>query len=65
MSRWGDWFDDMFSRPALEYPTSSVIFNGGHTPSDTATQFVCPGKCEGCRKCWDMKAGQTVMFEEH
>jgi len=65
MSRWGDWCDNMFSSPTLEYPTSSVIFKGGHTPSNTATRFVCPGKCEGCRKCWGLNVGQTVMFEEH
>jgi hypothetical protein len=64
MSRWGDWkYPWFFGQP--QYPTSSVIFKGGVTPPENATQFICPGKCEGCRKCWDLKVGQTVMFKEH
>jgi hypothetical protein len=64
MSRWDNWYEHMFPG-SPEYPTSSVIFKGRATPPENATQFICPGECEGCRKCWGLKAGQTVMFKEH
>jgi hypothetical protein len=27
--------------------------------------FECPGKCETCRKCWNLKKGENVVIKKH
>lgn len=27
--------------------------------------FICKGACDKCRKCWNLKAGQMVVFHKH
>lgn len=29
------------------------------------TYFLCPGKCDTCKHCWDMKNHNVVMFIKH
>ena len=26
---------------------------------------VCPGSCENCKKCWELRKGQSVIFNQH
>lgn len=65
LSRWSTWNFAAFYDNKQEYPESMVVFKGESTPEETPDQFLCPGKCEGCRRCWGMKPGETVMIEEH
>lgn len=64
ISRWDQWkYQDVASSVRL-YPQAHIVRKG--TPVIlTDRQFICPGKCEGCRKCWEMKAGDAVFFHEH
>ena len=65
LSRWNTWKATAFYDNRKEYPESEIVFKTEHTPEEDKNQFLCPGECEGCRRCWGMKPGQTVMFEEH
>jgi len=62
VSGWPGYRTKAFDRLEDIYPTSWVTFKGETSPLYT---FPCPGKCEGCRKCWGLKAAEQVEFKEH
>lgn len=47
-------------------PVALVKLNG--RPDDCRTgpdPFICPGNCRQCHQCWDMTAGDQVLFHQH
>ena len=63
LSGWPDYRRDQWAFAAGVYPIAWVnLEEGGET---FLGSFKCPGKCESCRHCWGMVAGECVEFEEH
>lgn len=61
------WPQDLSYEPFRSgYPMSWFIPHGAQ-PEDRVPKnaFQCPGKCETCRKCWNAKVGDNIVFHEH
>ena len=51
-----------------EFPVAYVRFKDGHTAAPV-NAYHCSGNCTECAKtddgCWNLKAGEAVVFDEH
>lgn len=62
VSGWPGYRASLFEEIRRNYPVAWTHLKG---QTSMAGAFQCPGKCEACRYCWGMKAGNTIEFKEH
>lgn len=63
LSAWGDGF-----RPENPHklPVAEVLFAGETPQKYGATEAdICAGSCENCKKCWNLKKNEKVVFKLH
>ena len=63
VSGWPGYRSETFKQLRDLYPASWVRLKGGEEA--TGVVLECPGKCEGCRRCWGLETHTTVEFKEH
>lgn len=65
LSAWGDWIPDNPNN----LPVAYIRFRKGDTPGIPEKAKACPKFCGDCVmtgcSCWDMKPGESVVFDEH
>lgn len=61
-SAWGDDFkiDNPYS-----FPVAYVRFKDSENKSIPETAAECSGDCTNCLQCWNIKAGESVVFNKH
>lgn len=62
-SHWDKWFevDNPFG-----FPETYVRFKAERlNPRLPEGAYECPGHCPTCLKCWALRGGETVIFNEH
>lgn len=61
-SAWGDDFkvDNPYS-----FPVAYVRFNNSENKSIPKSAVECSGDCTNCLQCWNIKSGESVVFNKH
>jgi len=62
LSYWNDW-----GNPALTPSFASAWYRDPAKPDPRIPKNAkhCSGSCETCSLCWNMKPGQSVVFDKH
>lgn len=64
ISRWPDMpLERAFKRYSYSWMRPRKGCPSGYRIPENARE--CPGNCESCSLCWDMKAGEHVVFDQH
>lgn len=61
-SAWGDEFK--FENP-YDFPVAYVRFKDKQNKSIPEKATECSGNCTNCLYCWNIKAGESVVFNKH
>lgn len=61
-SAWGDEFK--IENP-YSFPVAYVRFKGEENKMIPDTAAECSGDCTHCLQCWNIKAGESVVFNKH
>ena len=61
-------WDNLLMENPYNLPMAYVCFRDGHTDAPSWA-YLCNGNCTECAKteggCWNLKAGEAVVFNEH
>lgn len=65
-SAWDKEYTKQIPNP-YNLPIAYVRFKKKDNSHIDPKAFQCPGKCEECKKkiCWNLKRGQSVVYDEH
>lgn len=61
-SAWGDEFK--IENP-YSFPVAYVRFKNKENKSIPDTAAKCSGNCTNCLQCWNIKSGESVVFNKH
>ncbi len=59
------WGDDFKIKNPYHFPVAYVRFKDKENKTIPTTAAECSGDCTHCLQCWNIKNGQSVVFNKH
>lgn len=59
------WGDDFQVDNPYHFPVAYVRFESSENKSIPETAVECSGDCTSCLRCWNIKSGESVVFDKH